>query len=84
MVEVKDGYAWSYARNSVKKSRLQKRCAKIESFFFLFLEKRMFVDEKYFIHHYFEARFNFFFLCKVLLDNSKMVSTNGNINSNNW
>lgn len=44
----------------------------------------MFVDEKYFIHHYFEARFNFFFLCKVLLDNSKMVSTNGNINSNNW
>lgn len=49
MVEVKDGYAWSYARNSVKKSRLQKRCAKIESFFFLFLEKRMFVDEKYFI-----------------------------------
>lgn len=43
-------------RNSMKKSRLQKQCLKIESFF---LEKIIFVDGKY---HHFEVKFNFFFI----------------------
>ena len=45
-------------RNSMKKSRLQKQCLKIESFF---LEKIIFVDGKLLIrYHHFEVGFNFF------------------------